>query len=327
MKKRLALFIPNNGNVGDTIHSAGTEYILEKTFSKRDYKWHYFHQRNYYHYDINRSDFDFIIIAGSPYLFRHFWDKYKYGIEIRSFLKRNKKAKKIALGIGSIFQIDKKISDVLAEPEYRKNLNEFYSQFDLIIVRDEFAENIFSRCGIKTHLLPCPSVFIWEKYRKPKLKKKLPLIIFGNPDNISRTLISAEMKEQLYKLQKELASKIPYFTSAVCQWEDISMLLSWGNEWYARKIRHHIKIDNRLHLFRLLARAKYVVSARLHVAIPASLLGLKTFLISYDTRKYTAKFFNIKLLNQIEDFQDYNERNVNIQKCQGQYLKLLRTII
>lgn len=328
MKKKIAFITSASGNVGDLVHAKGLEYILHQVFPKDEYSYHRMIQwRNYYNYDFWRTDYDYILLGGSPCLSPRFYEYYKYGVEIRRFFKWNKQAIKVLCGGGSNFSEDYTIEDVYKDKEFASEVRKFYGDFDSLITRDHFAENVFKEAGLSAHCLPCPSMFIFKQYKNVKLKEKreLPLIIFGNPNAINPGLTTDKRKQEIIELQRNLAQRIKGFRPMAISSRDVSVFsektLTMAHVGKVKIIKNSV-ID----LFDMMMRAEYVISARVHSAIPASLLGLMTYLIPFDTRKYCAEFFNIKTIYKAEDVKSYPFKEVNIDEYERQYIKLLEGV-
>ena len=106
----------------------------------------------------NWGDIDIIALAGSPWLWngREKTPKYKL---IYDAIKRYPKAKKVALGIGSCFSSEcyhnirysDRVIHFFNDPEKKLIMNQIYSQFDYILVRDKFAQWILEQCKIKSN--------------------------------------------------------------------------------------------------------------------------------------------------------------------------------
>lgn len=328
MKKRIALLTPPSRNIGDCVHGKGSEYLLNRIFPKDEYCYHYIMQAvNYYNYEIFRSDYSYIIIAGSPYLYENFYNTYKYGKEMHYLLKFNKQAIKIAFGIGSVFPIYYKVHDVLKEKKFTEEINKFYRNFDLIIVRDGLANEIFKRSGLKSIHLPCPSMFFFRhpNYRDTKLsaKRKKPLLVFANPYTVlPDKLASRKKKKELFQIQQNITKKMKYFDCGAVMFDDFDVWKNLESDNY-RKL---IKFNSLLDLINMLKEATYLITSRLHSAIPASLLGIPSYLIPFDSRYRCAKFFNISLIKDLGDVDSYEFKDIKLDEYENKYEKLLRGV-
>ena len=332
MRQRIAVFVPSSANIGDSVHHKGLEYILDKVFPKESFSRHYIIQdRNYYHYGILRSDYSHIIIGGSPYIYAKFYDTYKYGNEMRQLLKANKKAVKILCGGGSHFPEHYTVKDIVKEdPQFISELVDFYWDFDLIIVRDSLAKEVFDEAGLEAYLLPCPSVFIFKKYPEIKLKKKRTVPVFipktSMPSDMSPSILSTLKRAEIETIQQSILKKFCSLKIGVVHFEDFEFIRFFmgEEELPARKV---LKLNSLLDLFTLLSEAKFVVSARVHSAIPASLLGLPSYLIPLDSRKRCVEFFDIKEIKSLEDIRPYSLDRMSptkIDMWEDKYVSLLR---
>ena len=332
MRKKIAVFVPSSANIGDSVHHKGLEYILDKVFPKESFSRHYIIQgRNYYHYDILRSDYSHIIIGGSPYIYGKFYETYKYGKEMRELLKVNKKAVKILCGAGSHFPEKYTVEDVIEDDaRFLSELVDFYCDFDLIIVRDSLAKEIFDKAGLKAHLLPCPSVFIFRKYSKIKAKARRDVPVFipktASPSDMSPSILPPLKRCELEIIQQKVLERFSSLRVGIVYFEDFKFIQHLMGKKRV-SIRKVIKFNSLLDLFNLLSRAKFVIAARVHSAIPASLLGIPSYLIPFDSRKRCVEFFNVKEIKSPEDICSYSLNRMSaeeIDKWEARYITLLR---
>jgi len=332
MRKKIAVLVPSSANIGDSVHHKGLEYILDKAFPRESFSRHYIIQsRNYYHYDILRSDYSHIVVGGSPYIYAKFYETYKYGKEMRELLKVNKKAIKILCGAGSHFPEKYVAEDVIKEDsQFLLELANFYRNFDLIIVRDSLAKEIFDKADLKAHLLPCPSVFIFRKYPKVKTKARREVPVFipktASPSDMSPSILSPLKRAEIEVIQRAVLERFPSLRVGIVYYEDFRFVQRLMRKRRV-SIRKVIKFNSLLDLFNLLSRAKFVISARVHSAIPASLLGIPSYLIPFDSRKRCVEFFDVKEIKSPEDICPYSLNRMSaeeIDKWETRYITLLR---
>lgn len=104
----------------------------------------------------NWGPIDIIALAGSPWLWEACEKTLKYKI-LTDAIKRYPRAIKVALGLGSCFsrksyeclRFDPD-NHILFNNSSRERLNNIFSKFDYILVRDKLAQFIFTKLGIKS---------------------------------------------------------------------------------------------------------------------------------------------------------------------------------
>lgn len=328
-KKKIALIVPHC-----SIIVRGAIHILRKIFPKEEYKYYSFvHMgREAWPKTILDNDYDYILLVGDIWLVGK--DNLLNGFhqQLRDFMKRNRKAKKILFGGGSCFPEYYTVADVYREQGFGDIIKELYGDFDLRIVRDSFAKDIFEAINLEAHYLPCPSMFLFKYYPNVKLKRKrkYPLIILGSPKVISAGMTTDKRKREIYVLQgkvmKNLGKRYRLGTTTFTDFLNLMNTLpglGFRGLWW-RAIENYGY--NPVKLFGALKRAKYVVSARLHCATPASLLGIPTYLIPFDTRKYVAQPFNIKVIHNFAEIKPYDFKKIDIDGYEQKYVELLRKV-
>jgi len=328
-RKKVALIVPHC-----SIIVRGATHILRKVFPKEEYKYYNFvHMgRETWPKTILDNDYDYILLVGDIWLVLK--DNLLNGFhqQLQDFMGRNKQAKKILFGGGSCFPENYTVANVYEEQGFGDIVKRLYGDFDLRIVRDFFAKDIFEATDLEAYYLPCPSIFLFKYYPKVKLKqkRKWPLIILGSPQNISGGMTNDGQKQNISAIQGNLMKKLGkrYRLGATTCTDYLGMInglarMGIGGLWW-RSIE--IYGYNPIRLFEALKRAKYVVSARLHCATPASLLGIPTYLIPFDTRKYVAQPFNIKVIHNFEEIKPYVFKKIDIDEYEQKYIELMEKV-
>jgi len=283
------------GNLGDRVILEGTERLL--SWAYEDFEVIYSNRI----YD--PREIDLFVMAGTPWI----WDmcdrsdKYRQLEEIIESLPV--KTKRVALGLGSCLPLASNSSvyifgeDPIRE-RTRATLVDIYSRFDFISTRDRWAYFILKLLNIDIHKGLCPAIhFIDQKdWRQDPTH---PVLVFINPStSISAVSCDHIFSQDLLGFQKqfyqEYAPKVLLMDKSDIEWCEHA-------EW------HYQLVESTSELVRELHHAKFVVSGRVHAAIPARLLGLQTFILPLDSRYLTAvKCGAIPVLTSgLPDFSKY----------------------
>ncbi|QLI80131.1 methyltransferase domain-containing protein [Chitinibacter fontanus] len=224
---------------------------------------------------------EIVVLAGAPWI----WDgcvlseKYKAAFAVLSMARESKK---VAFGVGSCFlsnQVDFAIGDFV-----KKNGRElyiFWSQFDLIIVRDILMWKILDLIGVESHLAPCPSIVVSDWYGTIKCENSRMLLL-------SERLDLNFMHDYLSDKDFDFYRKRVEFEKANGAKE-----IGWvqGDRLGASK-RSLLTICNEINA----AACDRFFTARVHAALVSHGMGLRGELMVVDSRALSAHLCGIELV-------------------------------
>jgi hypothetical protein len=256
-------------------------------------------------------DIDIFVVSGTPWIWDCCTDSKKYKALI-NLLEIYKDKKKIAMGIGSCYPVSFRILNILClsqdKKEFIEELHKVWSQFDLIFTRDTLASKILEIVKIKHFDEICTSAQLKQCMILPmENNKKHPSLIFYNPElGLSRESLDRYFIEDYLFFQLRFISE--YNPSIyVIEPQDL--------EYVKNKLGLNVeRISDTKRLLEVLNNSTFVLSGRIHAAIPARMLGIESFIMPVDSRYLTAiKIGVIPIFTQGLPFYDFeNLKNVKL---------------
>lgn len=295
MSKVLILHPSSSTNLGDHIILAGTKKLLESVIDPIEFvDCDLIRAEQYESYlaEILKDQFDFFVVSGTPWI----WDmcdcSTKYQVLENILSVQPKSCKKIAMGIGSCFpfatnamevylyQKDKKGNYDKTRENTRIKIYELFSQFDLIVTRDRFAFHILRSLDIPAVDSICPAAFAPDFHPTPVIEGARPLLVFTDP----QTCISHESCDQLWitdyiQFQKWFKET---FDPEIVTGDPLARDWCVGQGWDVTWLRETVKMEE------YIAKSSFVVSGKVHAAIPAAVLGRQAYILPLDTRYLAA---------------------------------------
>ena len=305
-------------NIGDLMTYYGSKYIFQQTFGKRVEFLQMDFARAKQEFDTYISEYnwgrvDVVLVCGSPYLGTDA-DNIKLKL-LQKAKKRFSNAKFIALGVGSSFRHNNVFynnhSDcgerTSSEDVAIKIVNENFNNFDLVVSRDIFTNNLFDKCGVKATSYYDTAMFA-RNYVSTESKKftfksfNEKILVFTNPLKIE---CWAHLPEAIWNeviaMQVDLI-RFHGYKAIVVTSADKSYLDSIGIP--------SLFCTDLYRLFHILSEARKVISARVHLAIYAKCCGCKNVcVIPFDSRYITALNFDVKVKFPDIDISKYPTHN------------------
>ena len=254
----------NGKNLGDLLVLKGAKHLLQKTYGKHNAilfdKYIAYGNNNYLDFFKN-IDIDILAVVGSPWL--HGFDTEKYRVLTRLLKMPNieNAYHKIAVGIGSAISLNEKI---VIQPEWK-----VWKSFDKIIVRDSTAGEILNKMKIDYHYGLCQSYFYKYVMKKVKKEELYTLSILYNPYTGICDKLEKNYKDAI------LSYQFAYGADKVVSTQDYELDISNN----CHRIR---TLDN---LVKVISKAKYILTGRVHPAVMCILLNKKFCFIPVDSRK------------------------------------------
>jgi hypothetical protein len=260
-------------------------------------------------------DIDIFVVSGTPWI----WDcctvskKYK---ALTNLLEVYKNKKKIAMGIGSCYPVNFSVLNNLClnpdKKEFIKELNNVWSQFDLIFTRDTLASKILEITGVKHFDEICTSSQLKQCMILPNdTKKKRPSLIFYNPElGLSREILDRYFIEDYIFFQLRFIKEYNPIIYVI-EPQDLSYVID------KLGLDAEMIVDTE-RLLEVLNNSTFVLSGRIHAAIPARMLGVNTFLMPVDSRYLTAVKVGVTpIFTQglpYYDFENLRNEKLNVDK-------------
>jgi hypothetical protein len=340
----------NEGNPGDGFIRWGMEYIFEKCFNQQ-IQWlliNKFDKRDLLKYEELIRGAGFIIYAGTPQYNNYDDWKLWYDDEMYKILKDwGVDFISIAGGAG-IPQIDwskERFSKYCIGSDTTVELLKLRSELgSLFSVRDKYARQLLNDLGISNHLLPCTATWASSYCNiNKKSNEYIALVPPGigvmppeqagarNPREADANLL-----ETYQMLEQGIGQKFPG--------KNIRVVPHGAREHELfGKALHHSKIfysNNAQSLLEFYSNCEFVISGRLHGALPAfGIEGTKVVSIETDTRGSATELFDkihrVKLRSIAKNKENISNLVKNLDKIepsegkdmlfyQQQYEKLLK---
>jgi hypothetical protein len=261
-----------------------------------------------------KEDIDIFVVSGTPWI----WDcctsskKYK---ALTNLLELYKDKKKIAMGIGSCYALNAAVlsQQIMCEKKkgFIKELNEVWSKFDLIFTRDTMASKILEYAEVKHFDEICTSSHLKKCIESPKIKKEeIPSLIFYNPElGLSRESLDKYFVEDYIFFQLRFIKEYN---------PNIYTIEPMEYEWLKSHGINSERISDINKLLEILNNSKFILSGRIHSAIPARMLGKDVFLMPVDSRYLTTtKLGIIPIFTQglpYIDFENLKNKNLDVDK-------------
>jgi hypothetical protein len=245
--------------------------------------------------------YDRIFVCGTPWLWDNFQNSVKYRNLLRCFELHS--CHKYFMGIGTCLNNKDANSNILERPQEIEGIRKLYSG-TTIYVRDEIAYQKLLKAGIPSKHLPCPSFFCYKDNEKTFEEN---VLIWCDPiHTISKSdWYNKDKLNKYYQLNLEFykeCNPVVYCKDEVEKANAIKIGLP-----------EPIILQGYQHTLDVMQKAKYVLSGRVHCAVPAFVKGKGLGLLSIDTRSKTISDFGGLIINNVEDFKKLTieERNFN----------------
>ena len=258
------------------------------------------------------GQFDLIVICGTPWLWDSFCFTPKYNNLLKIF-KLHKQSKRLFMGIGTCLNLNDIQSDILKRKHEIAGMKELFSGSS-VIVREELAKERLLLADIESTYYPCPAYFAYDDFVFSDMKNNI--MIWCDPQ---RTISSGDWHDkkklnryyEIYQEFHNLFDPIVY-----CAFENEKQK---AVEIGLPEPKVLSGYQDTLNIFK---HGKYVLSGRVHCAVPAYSAGCLTMLTPLDSRART--FIGSSVCNRNELLQGIrvcdNMGMENYKKLYGRFL-------
>lgn len=293
---KILFFHPvSSTNLGDSIILAGTERLLSLAFGS--YEPVYFDiilaDRNELYIDhFDLSSIDVFIVSGTPWIWDMCHQSQKYKLLLKITKRFRNDCLKIGLGLGSCFPLASNVMDVyvyqqnsegvyeITREHTREWLVNIFGSFDFVSTRDRLAYHILHSIGVSVEDSICPAAFI-QQYVQENTSPKKPLLIFVNPyDAVSRESCDNIFLDDYIQFQKWFKET---YNPDIITLDPLSRDWCDGQKWNSKWMQN-IEDGAILSFARIVKNSSFVVSGKVHGAIPAALWGVRSYILPMDTR-------------------------------------------
>lgn len=328
---RVAILHPTRSfNLGDRIILLGVREILRAAFGEYDELVCDLRlaEDSKGYLDSLNWNVDLFVLSGTPWI----WDKChqsrKYEVlqEIFSLLPGH--TKKAALGIGSCFPLASNVFEVylfqrdgegkweITRQHTRERLKEIFTEFDYVGTRDRLAFHILKAVGVEVFDSICPAAHI-PRPIVGYADASRPLLVFINPfEGVSMESCDKIFLDDFIEFQKWFKET---YNPVVVTMDPLDRDWCDGQGWEVKWLKTEDE------LAKAIFSSTFVVSARVHAAVPAAVWGKKTYIIPWDSRYLTAQRVGVTpiLTFSDRDWDCYNftAENAELKEKIGAILK------
>lgn len=262
-----------------------------------------------------KNRYDKLIVCGTPWLWHNFQNSEKYRNLTRLF-NTHTKSKKLFLGAGSCLTLSGIGSDILKSPEEVAGIRRLYLQ-STNIVRDKIAHDIMNNAKVNSTLLPCPSYYCYGVDEVKEGLRKRNVLVYIDP------------KKSISKCEWQCSNKIKKFNELnmafykeykpdvyVANEIDVEGVISAG-------LPKPIVLNTYKETLKVMEEADYVLSSRVHCAVPGYVQGKAIGVIPIDSRSKTLEDFGCLMIRNLEDLKKLKHEKRNFLGSLETYRKLL----
>lgn len=224
---------------------------------------------------IEEKDYDCIVVCGTPWLWDQFYKSIKYKNMI-NIIKGQKNAKVMFFGVGSCIGLDHINSEICEDEEHQEGIRNLFGN-TTVVARDNLFFNKLKKSGVESYLLPCPSYFCYlnEEFL---IAKERNVLVWCDP---KKSISSCDWQDEV-KLQEYYDLFLNFYKQyapLVCcaMEEEIQSAVEIG-------LPEPLVLNSWRETQDIMKRANYVLSARVHCAVPAFVLNKPTSIIALDSR-------------------------------------------
>jgi hypothetical protein len=264
----------------------------------------------------NTRLYDAVIVCGTPWLWDGFHTTPKFRNMMAVFATHNE-AKKVFMGVGTCLNLRDVKSNILERTTEQEALRVAYSDA-IVIVRDSLAKYKLEKAGVQATHLPCPAYFCYGN-NTPDSQKTYNVLVWTDPEKtISHGDWSNPDKlRKYYEIVQFFYEN--YEPIVVCaREEEIDKALAIG-------LPKPRLLEGWKDTLALMTNANYVLSGRVHCAVPAFAQGAAVGLLPLDSRSLVLKDFGCPM---IEDVNSLNALKLEHRSLEAynQYRKLLENL-
>lgn len=279
--KRILLAGADPNNSRDGMICEGVKRILLTKYQDATFDYVFINdQENMGHKDFfPAEEYDLAVYCGTPFISDHIYNSPKWK-NVKQLREVHKTVPFIFMGIGTSMNLDKIGTGFLMDQRHRKKFQEFFGSAHAVIVREHLAKEILDNAGVECTQLPCPAYYL---NIAQNVNKEGPALVFYDPRiGISQDDWKGPQHEEKWI---RYASEFRDFynnTHAdvyVASVEDIPGCKEIG-------LPEPKVLKTPQDTIEMIKRATWLMSGRVHNAVPAYVNDVNTILLAIDSRAY-----------------------------------------
>jgi hypothetical protein len=263
--------------------------------------------------DFPTEHYDFIVICGTPWL----WDQFHKSVKFSNLLKilqYHEHAKKFFMGIGSCIGLDHIDSNICETHEEQEGMQKLFGKA-CVIARDKLCQYKLGKAGIKSYFLPCPSYFCYG------------FDSYNFEENYQNTMVWCDPQKTISSVDWQIPQKLQRYYEIFLEFNknyNPQIFCALENEKDTAKkigLPEPKILKGWQETLSIMQKSNYVLSGRVHCAVPSFTSGKKTCIVPIDSRSNTLTDFGcrsasdvkyLKFTNQQLDLKFYFETYINI---------------
>lgn len=222
------------------------------------------------------SQADLIVLSGTPWLWDmcHVSEKYNILKRILSFSNKPK----IALGIGSSYPLNH-------YPITLPQIKDIWNMFNFISTRDPIASAALTDAGVESYNSFCTSAYA-PIYNEAQwhLDTRPTVVYYDISTGIAKDVVRPWMQKAYNKFLLKVISQYNAKVITITEAEQ-ETLSNIGIESFTPKTPQEVAVS--------LIGSQFVLSGRIHTAIPSAMQGIPTYIMPVDSRWLTTIPFGI----------------------------------
>lgn len=248
---------------------------------------------------------DILVIPGTPWIWNNCNLTPKYDV-LKFVLSFFKDKKKIALGIGSGFPLNYSYTETF------NHLVEFWKDFDFISTRDFICSSVLNKAGIYSYSTFCTSVF-YPYYKEKNSSNNKPTLVFYNPKTWGHgRYLTEEYLDRYVQFQIDFINKYNP-NILVLDNSEMEFINNMGRE--CHKVSSHEDVVSKL------STSSFVVSGRIHSAIPARMMNIPAYILPVDSRWNTTINFGITPIINFETNNLFPDSHIKLNNLKDISIK------
>lgn len=260
-----------------------------------------------------------LVLCGTPWIWDQCTKSAKYGDLVKVLSLSD--APKIAAGIGTCFPLGFDCNTIEQAHTFMPGLENIFSAFSSITVRDKFAQKICELVKLRSNLLCCPAVFANEYLHPLTHKPDKDILFFYAPQfGLSRSILSEDFTRHYIDLQ------VDYATSNSAEVLCINPHEAQAVEKMGLKpdlLTSPEQVGERL------LAARTLLSGRVHGCMFTAGLDISAALLPVDTRYMTYRYCGGKIImsDQVSKVgsDDLKRRCFNYRRAKKNWKKFLKS--
>ena len=264
------------------------------------------------HSNITENIYDGIVICGTPWL----WDQFQKSIKYKNLLdiiSKQKKAKIMFLGVGACIGLQHIKGNLCEDAEHQQGIRELFGK-GTVVSRDSLFDKKLKKSKVESHLLPCPSFFCYLDDNNC-IHSTTNVLIWCDPSK-SISKCDWQIKDEINEYNSIFKKYYELYNPKVYCAEEYDILKA-----KEAGLPEPIVLKNWSETLDVMKKANFVLSGRIHCAVPAFVLKKHVSIVPIDSRHLVLSDYGCPL--SINNNLRFGQISLDINKVLDDYGKIL----